>query len=281
MKKTTKVWLTVAVCLAVTGNVVFLAVMASCGWDFTKLSTISYQTTSCDIDESFDRIAVNIDIAHLRLLPSSDGQCRVTCYQEINRPHTVTVADNTLCIEATQIPWWQQIGISFDSPKITVYLPQRDYQSLTVSQSTGDIDLQKLTAKTLDLTTSTGHITVTDVTCAGDANLQVTTGKTTLTNLTCRNLITKGSTGDLICRDTLAACSFGAQRSTGNVTLTRCDGQTLSIRTDTGNVSGSLLTDKVFLARSDTGRINLPKTLTGGKCEINTDTGNIEITIAQ
>lgn len=46
-----------------------------------------------------------------------------------------------------------------------------------------------------------------------------------------------------------------------------------------GNVKGTLLTNKVFITHTDTGRVNVPKTVTGGKCEINTDTGNIKIDI--
>ena len=57
------------------------------------------------------------------------------------------------------------------------------------------------------------------------------------------------------------------------------DAAELEISTDTGDVKGSLLTEKVFITRSDTGRIRVPETVTGGKCKITTDTGNIEIEI--
>ena len=60
-----------------------------------------------------------------------------------------------------------------------------------------------------------------------------------------------------------------------------CDAAELFVESDTGDVKGSLLTDKVFITESDTGRVNVPKTVTGGKCEIITNTGDIEIVIAQ
>ena len=53
------------------------------------------------------------------------------------------------------------------------------------------------------------------------------------------------------------------------------------IETDTGSVSGTLLSDKVFLAETDTGRVSVPKTTHGGRCEITTDTGNIRIEVVQ
>jgi hypothetical protein len=59
--------------------------------------------------------------------------------------------------------------------------------------------------------------------------------------------------------------------------LDLCD--EIYLKTDTGDVSGFLLSDKIFIAESDTGRISVPKTFTGGKCEVKTDTGNIKITV--
>ena len=55
----------------------------------------------------------------------------------------------------------------------------------------------------------------------------------------------------------------------------RCDAAELSITTDTGDVKGTLLSDKVFIARTDTGRVHVPETTNGGKCKITTSTGDI------
>jgi len=51
------------------------------------------------------------------------------------------------------------------------------------------------------------------------------------------------------------------------------------METDTGDIRGSLLSSKVFLADSGTGKVDVPKTVTGGKCQVHTDTGDIKITI--
>ncbi len=51
------------------------------------------------------------------------------------------------------------------------------------------------------------------------------------------------------------------------------------VETDTGDVTGSLLTDKVFITQTDTGSIDVSKIADGGKCEISTDTGDIRITM--
>ena len=58
-----------------------------------------------------------------------------------------------------------------------------------------------------------------------------------------------------------------------------CDAETIYVNTDMGSVTGTLLTDKVFIIETDTGSVDVPKSITGGRCEITTDTGNIRITI--
>ena len=39
------------------------------------------------------------------------------------------------------------------------------------------------------------------------------------------------------------------------------------------------LTEKIFIAKTDTGEIKVPETTSGGKCKITTDTGDIKIEI--
>jgi len=63
------------------------------------------------------------------------------------------------------------------------------------------------------------------------------------------------------------------------VEFTACDAGEIVIETDTGDVEGTLLSDKIFITETDTGRIDVPKTTTGGRCQITTDTGDIKIKI--
>jgi DUF4097 and DUF4098 domain-containing protein YvlB len=63
------------------------------------------------------------------------------------------------------------------------------------------------------------------------------------------------------------------------VKFEKSDAAELSIKTDTGDVTGTLLTEKIFDAKSSTGDVDVPKTGSGGKCEIRTGTGDIRIKI--
>jgi DUF4097 and DUF4098 domain-containing protein YvlB len=109
--------------------------------------------------------------------------------------------------------------------------------------------------------------------------LSVDTGETEITDLTCASLTTTGKTGELYMSNVIASGGFTIKRSTGDVEFEKCDAAELLITTSTGDVEGSLLTDKVFIHNTNTGEVQLPETVTGGKCKITSDTGDIEITI--
>ena len=96
----------------------------------------------------------------------------------------------------------------------------------------------------------------------------------------CKNVISRGSTGDILLNNVIAAENFSVERSTGDIRLERSDAKEIFLKTSTGDIRGSLLTDKVFVTKTNTGSINVPDSVTGGRCEITTSTGNINISIS-
>ncbi len=70
------------------------------------------------------------------------------------------------------------------------------------------------------------------------------------------------------------------QRNTGSVKFNKSDAGEIKVVTTTGDVKGTLLTDKVFIVNTNTGKKEVPNTITGGRCEITTDTGDIKISIS-
>lgn len=363
MSRKTKIWLITAGALVLAGSLLFAGTMAAQSWDFTRLSTVKYETNTYEIDESFggtasageskadtagnDKpsssdspasditnqfetntheigglfhdIAVTTDIADVSFALSEDGTCRVECYEAENARHLVSVEQDTLVIQIDdQSSWYAQIGIYFGTPKITVYLPESQYRTLTITGSTGaievpeaftfesaeissstgsvafraavsgtasiqtttgDIRAEHTSAGALNLTVTTGAVNVSDMTCQNDLTISVSTGKAALRNVSCKNLTSSGSVGSITLDHVTAAEQFSIERSTGHVNFTACDAGEIHVKTDTGDVTGSLLSEKIFFAESDVGSVDVPKTTTGGICDLQTDTGNIAITI--
>ena len=300
MSKATKIWLIVAASLVVLGIIIFGVIMSIMKWDFLKFGTVKYETNTHEISEGFSNVSIKTATAAITFLPSENGKIKVVCYEESKMKHDVNVENDTLVINKTNNKkWYDHIGINVGSPKITVYLPEGEYGSLIVKDSTGDVEISEkfkfesiditvstgdiklsdISAGAIDLSTSTGHIIASDIICEGDLNIKVTTGKTKLSNVECNSLTSTGSTGDLSLTSVIVSERIDIKRDTGDVTFDGCDAGELHIVTDTGDVKGTLLSEKVFIAQTDTGRRDLPKTTSGGVCEITTDTGNIIIKI--
>ncbi len=276
----TKVWLVVAVLLILIGSVVFGGVMMKLKWDFTALSTTKYETNTTLIDTDYKNISVTTDTADIEFVISDST--KVVCHEEITAKHSVEVKDGTLFVRLIdERKWHEHIGINFGTPKITVYLPRAEYGIVSVKTSTGNITLENISAESLDFSVSTGRVTLSDLTCKDDVKVKVSTGKTNITDATCKNLITSGTTGDVVLKNVIATEKFSIERTTGDVKFDGCDANEIVAKTDTGSITGTLLTDKVFVAHTDTGRIDVPDTTNGGRCKITTDTGNVKITIAQ
>ena len=319
MEKKTKIGFIVAGVLILIGIAIFIGALAMLNWDFKNLSTIQYETSTYAISEDFHDLSVVTETADVRILPAEDGKCTVICEEETNAKHAVEVKDGKLTITLQNKKTWRDyIGINFRSPKIVVYLPQEQYgevkiqgstcdvdiakdfsfASLDISVSTGDvknyasasgsvkiktstghISVEKISAGTLELKVNTGNVTVCEVTCEDDVKLTVSTGKAYLSGILCSNLTTNGDTGDLFLSNVIATGKFCIERTTGDVKFDACDAAELMVETDTGDVIGSLLSAKIFFAEAETGSVHVPKTTTGGRCEITTSTGDIRITI--
>ncbi len=299
MRKTTKIWLIIAVSLVLVGSIIFTGIMSVLKWDFRKLSTVKYQTNLYEITENFDDISIKTDTADIVFAVSADGKCKVGCYEDKKEKHSVTVQENTLVINiVNQKSWYDYIGINFGSPKITVYLPKTEYtllviktstgdieipkdfkfQNVDISLSTGDVDFYASASELIKIKASTGDISLENMS-AGLLEITVSTGDVDLKNIECNSVLSSGSTGDIHLKNVIAKEEFSIKRSTGDVKFNGCDAGEISVETDTGDVSGSLLSEKVFITKTSTGKIDVPNTVTGGKCEIKTDTGDIKITL--
>lgn len=317
MIKTKKI--IVAVSFIMLGLIIFASAMTAYGWDFTKLSTSKYETNTHEINEAFDSISIDSNTADILFLTTTEEKSKIVCYEKEKINHSVKVENGTLSISVEKGKWYNRISLlDFKTPKITVYLSDSEYKALTVKgstgevnvsadfrfqnvdiqTSTGDIDMYASVTETakikvstgdikisntsvgaLNLSASTGDITVSNSVCEGELNLSVTTGEVKLSDVKTARLTSAGSTGDIDLKNVLVSGKLTIERSTGDVEFKKCDAGEIFIKTDTGDVFGSLLSEKIFIPRSDTGDIDVPKTTTGGICEITTDTGDIVLTI--
>ncbi|MBQ9030214.1 MAG: DUF4097 family beta strand repeat protein [Parasporobacterium sp.] len=316
MRKHRKLLIT-AIVLLIAGAVICGASFAGLGFSVKALASGNYVTNSYEITEEFRSISVQGDTEEIVFAPSEDGTCKVVCFEDEQEPHQVRVEKETLLIDRQNSRKWK-INFFSEPETITVYLPETVYGDLVVDADTGNvtvpddftfdsiqvkldtgnidlsasakgaavldndtgrIEIHEMSAGSITLSNDTGYIGAKQVTCAETFETSSTTGKTELSDVTAADLYSDGDTGSLVLSNVIATGEFHIERETGSVRFEGCDAEAIYVETDTGSVTGTLLSDKVFFAESDTGSVNVPKTITGGRCEITTDTGSINISI--
>lgn len=320
MKKSKKRALQIALLLCIAGMAIWFVCFVVAGFKLTKISTVTYETNTYEIQEEFYDIEVRTKTADVSFVAWEEETCKIVCHEEERMKHSAEVKNGTLMITVTGArKWYDNIGMSFDHAELTIYLPKMQYDTLQVRTQTGAVEVpedfrfetakaktdtgkiswkapvdEELTLETdtgdisvdtevlggLTVRTSTGETHVASVKNTSRVYVQSDTGEVLLQNMTCRFLEVKTDTGKVRIEDIVAEVSSTITTETGHVILERFDAlEGLYVTTDTGDVDGTLLSEKQFLTETDTGRVNVPKTVDGGLCSITTDTGDINIEV--
>ena len=305
--------------LVLFGLLLFCFTACTVKGDLSQLGGGQYETATHNINEDFDSILMNTDTADIVILRATDGKSKVVCHEHSQLKHTVVVKDGVLTIEETDTrKWYHYINIGVEKTEITVYLADGEYSELNINENTGNIDVaygltfdsvsinlstgdtefeasvkNALTIKagtgdvsveeagvgSLSIMVTTGDVEISEVNCAGDIFVKVSSGKTEIEDVVCKSFTTEGSTGDIVFENLIASAKLSITRGTGDVCFEACDAAEIEISTSTGDVVGTLLSEKIFVVSSGSGKIKVPETLSGGKCKITTSTGDVKITI--
>ena len=280
MSSVKKGWLIAAAVLVVGGLLMVGGAVYFCDLDFHQFNTLKYEMHSTDIDPEFEQIDIDTSVAAVSIELSPDGNCRLDCYEPSKMKHSAQVENGVLKIREVQ-KWEGGFGIDMEEPTLTLYLPKDQYAALKLMVDTGDIRVPKIfTFDRVQIGSDTGDVDF-QAGVTGQAQFKTDTGTVKAAGVSCGNFTAESDTGEILLENVIASGTLDVTSQTGDVRLKECDGAEIYITTDTGDVKGTILTEKVFLTETDTGEVNVPKSLTGGRCEITTQTGDIDIMIAQ
>lgn len=209
---------------------------------------------------------------------------KITVYLPVRKYSSLSVISSAGDVSLPDGFSFENIQIASDTGDITIEsAPSPDssltHGSLKIVTDTGNISINGISAKDIGLHSDTGDIAISSVSCTGNFGQTVSTGDTAIETMTCGSFDSHGSSGDISLAGVLASGSLRITRDSGNITLAKSDAGEISIKTSTGDVTGSLMSEKAFSAVSDSGNIAVPRTFSGGRCEITTDTGNITFTV--
>ncbi|MGN0614572.1 MAG: DUF4097 family beta strand repeat-containing protein [Porcipelethomonas sp.] len=215
--------------------------------------------------------------------------------------------------------WYDNImNICWNDMEVTVYLPKNEYKTLRIENISGNVEIPggftfddaviksssgdvkfsadvnnalSVEANSGDLTvsntspgklstkTSSGDIKIECVNSGTELTAETTSGEMKITDFNGKNISAESSSGDITFSGCLASGNIKTESISGEVRMYNCDADSLWIKTSSGDVSGTTLTEKIFITDTSSGDVNVPQSVTGGKCEIITDSGDIEFEI--
>ena len=199
---------------------------------------------------------------------------------ELNSLNLVSlmVTSHTGDIEASNINVSTTAMIATDTGDTELY--DSTLTHLNAKATTGDISVSRVEADSVQIEVTTGDIEVEDLNCQTDIQIKATTGNIEVEDLNCQTDVQiKATTGDIEMRNVFTANNLRINTTTGNVNFRSIDGAEVYINATTGDVRGSFASDKIIFAETTTGKVNVPKLTTGGRCEITTTTGDVNVTI--
>ena len=312
-----RVLLLFAAVLIGVGLTLSLVIMSINGWDFEKVFSSDTTTEIMEINGEFASISIEGSTQNVRVLPSDDGSCKVVFELKEGFTTYTDVTDGVLTVKSCDERKWYKKLFGDGGQRVTIYLPEEEYASLSIDITTGDVEIAELGFKNVNI-----HLTTGDVTCrasateslkikgttgdvelsnvsAGSVNVDITTGDIDLSNIKCTGVVqierttgelsvkgltgtsfnSKSTTGDNDLSDVIVTSELKIKGTTGKVNFRRCDAGSVWIDVTTGDVDGSFLSDKIIFTETSTGDVDVPRSTVGGRCDIETTTGDITISI--
>ena len=300
MKTAKKVWLIVAGSLVFVGLALSVGAFASVGFDVHKLGTVSFTEKQSVIEEPFRNIRVEAVESDVEFVLSKDGSCKVSCVEREDVSCTVSVEDETLVVKEEKQNRFVEIGIYTQQMKTTVYLPQDTYETLSVQSASGNISIPaSLSFAQVSMESTSGNVeseaavekklfmrTVSGDVLAGQSSpLEVTaistSGNVSLSSMTIRDTATiKTTSGNMNIKKTCAVNEMFCSSASGQVIFEQSDAGSLRAETISGDVSGTLLSQKLFQIQTVSGTVNVPLSQPGGGiCAVNTASGDVRLSV--
>ncbi len=293
MSKIIKIALIVTASLLL-GALLFLLLFFNTDSIFSVTVTERHQ----DITDAITSVEVDTEIYDVEIIRASGGSA-ITVNENNKRPVMIYTSGAALVIEEIEDEslagfFARAFGKSKDC-KITVCIPtDNEFELIDISTETGNITIEDgFKAKRTELESETGNIALSDISTGaldissetGNVSLEsvaslateieTNTGNISLWSSSAESLNIESDTGNVLVKESTVKKSTDVSTSSGNVSLDLFSSAGITVETGTGDISGRLTCEMIFYARSTTGKVSVPKSTSGGLCDIRSTTGNI------
>ena len=298
-----------AICI---GILLMLYVFVKIGFDFNKLSTVTYTRTSYAFEQEFTEIEINTSFFDVKIFPANTQQeAKAYLPQSGNLFHQVTVQQGKLTIDLQdERAWYEKLffnGLTHVGTVLELYIPPAHYQKLKVNINSGDIDVQgktimgdALTFENVSLTASSGDIEfhastlnngnggISMQTSSGNIGVRgvkdvplaakTSSGYVNVLECTLTGADLKTSSGNLLLADvSVTDGGFYAEASSGDIEMLCVSATVMRLEVDVGDIElTEVMVSDELRAQTDTGDIEIERS-DAGSLHIETDTGDVEM----
>lgn len=231
---------------------------------------------ACDITEPFEDVSVQGISCDVSFSVGGD-----TCVVEYHGPSrmacTAEVKNGTLVIQeklARRLSLRNLFNLK-DS-RLTVFLPQRQYDELTLEIVSGDIDMPSGDVfRDLELMTVSGDIKLAGA-GGGDVTVETVSGDVEIRDGRVSQLKVRTTSGSMELTAVLAEDQAALRTVSGNIDILSSDAESLEISTTSGDVHTALQTAKEYVTHTTSGEVTIASNVPGaGRCGITTVSGDI------
>ena len=257
MKKSKKA-LIIALILILIGTAIAAVVFAVGGSEII-LSKSEFSKTTTVITEKFSKVEIAEEGGDVLLLPSADEKCSVVSYDGELVSHSIKNADGVLKIERTDgRRWYEKILPARNDNGIILYLPAADIESVEITTSSGDIKVGAFNAKPdlLYCESSSGDIDLNAVT-ADYCLISTSSGDISADNSDISIMHAAATSGDMDFESICISLDIFANSSSGDIEL-----ENVTVERD-------------LIVETTSGDIELENVTVNGKRNIKTSSGDV------
>ena len=193
-----------------------------------------------NVSDDFNNISISVKTANIEIFKSQTQEVKIVCSERKCFAYSIHVENNTLEIKTGKRKWFTYFLPYFKNNQISLYVPQDVLENIKIK-------------------TVTSKIKIFDIVCSS-LEVQNVTGKIELDKVIAKNKI-------------------NIKNNTGKVYFNGSDASEIFVKTNTGSVGGILLSEKAFIVKTKTGKINIPNSFGTSRCQIISNTGNINFEI--
>ena len=150
-------------------------------------------------------------------------------------------------------------------------------ETLKVKDDFGKVDITAVSCSDMDIRANAGDINVSDITASGSVTVTDDFGKVDITSVSCGDMDVKANAGDVKVSTVDASGEVIVNNDFGKVTIDKTVANKMSLSLSAGDLRASDVESGDMDVKSDFGLVSINGLKFSGLCEIQNDSGDVDI----